>query len=225
MLSAVKNKLDYHDMMSMLVCDVNSKRYMINRCLSCPGIKPLLRYLKETIEPDFDLDDDITFKQWLTTDRTTLVTQQCNAEDFLQAVVEEIDNLTSHHYISKHQSQHLRRCKDELQLGLCIVILDFAENYSFVAQDVAQGFHWENTPATLHPFSVYYRAADGCIQTLSLCVISDHMKHDTVAVHAFQTVILEHLKQSIVDLKYVIYFRRIEEQGARGTRHPRREDR
>ena len=32
------------------------------------------------------------------------------------------------------------------------------------------------------------------------------MKHDTVVVHAFQTVILEHLKQSIVNLKYVIYF-------------------
>jgi hypothetical protein len=35
---------------------------------------------------------------------------------------------------------------------------DFAENYSFIVKDAAQGFHWENSQATLHPFLAYYRS-------------------------------------------------------------------
>ena len=32
----------------------------------------------------------------------------------------------------------------------------FRKNYSFVLQDAAQGFHWNNSQATLHPFIAYY---------------------------------------------------------------------
>ena len=46
--------------------------------------------------------------------------------------------------------------KFNLQPGVFQVIADFSENYSFVLQDEAQGFHWNNSQATLHPFVVYY---------------------------------------------------------------------
>ena len=36
--------------------------------------------------------------------------------------------------------------------NLIIVLLDFAENYSFDVQDAVQGFHWDTTLTTLHPF-------------------------------------------------------------------------
>ena len=34
-----------------------------------------------------------------------------------------------------------------------MIMLDFTENYSFVVQDEVQGFHWNNTHATLHPYT------------------------------------------------------------------------
>ena len=37
-----------------------------------------------------------------------------------------------------------------LQPGEIVVVGDFSENYSFVLQDAAQGFHWNNAQATLH---------------------------------------------------------------------------
>ena len=33
---------------------------------------------------------------------------------------------------------------------------DFSENYSFVLQDAAKSFHWNNSQATIHPFVAYY---------------------------------------------------------------------
>ena len=35
--------------------------------------------------------------------------------------------------------------------------MDFTENYGFAIQDAIQGFYWQNSQATLHPFAVYYR--------------------------------------------------------------------
>ena len=38
----------------------------------------------------------------------------------------------------------------------CIILIDFAENYSFLVQDAIQSFCWQNQQATLHPFAVYH---------------------------------------------------------------------
>jgi hypothetical protein len=45
----------------------------------------------------------------------------------------------------------LKELKCDLQSG------EFAKNYSFVLQDGAQGFHWNNIQATIHPFVIYIR--------------------------------------------------------------------
>lgn len=66
--------------------------------------------------------------------------------------------------------------KEILPLNQCIFICDFAENYSFVLQDAAQGFHWNNAQATLHPFVMYYME-DGKLQHLILVIISDCAWH------------------------------------------------
>jgi hypothetical protein len=41
--------------------------------------------------------------------------------------------------------------KSSLQGGEVIVLGNFPENYSFIIQDAAQGFHWNNQQATIHP--------------------------------------------------------------------------
>ena len=56
---------------------------------------------------------------------------------------------------------------------------DFAENYSFVIQDAVQGFHWNNTQATIHPFvAYYYDAVRGEVCFLNFVIISDSLTHD-----------------------------------------------
>ena len=60
--------------------------------------------------------------------------------------------------------------KLNLQPGVFQVIADFSENYSFVLQDEAQGFHWNNSQATLHPFVVYYTESSKLYQ-LSYVII------------------------------------------------------
>ena len=104
------------------------------------------------------------------------------------------------------QSSYFKKSKANLACGEIVVQADFSENYSFVLQDASQGFHWNNSQATIHPFMIYYRHSneDGHI---SFVMISECLQHDTIAVYAFQTKLIAFLKQALpFDLKKIIYF-------------------
>jgi hypothetical protein len=81
----------------------------------------------------------------------------------------------------------LKELKCNLQSGEFVVLCDFAENYSFVLQDEAQGFHWNNAPATIHPFVIYFKKSDALnTEHENLVIISDCLRHDSILVHTFQ---------------------------------------
>ena len=69
-----------------------------------------------------------------------------------------------------------------------------------------QDFHWSNDQVILHPFVCYYRRGTELVH-INLVVISDCLKHDTVAVHLFQRNLVKMLKNKInFDIKKLIYF-------------------
>ena len=68
-----------------------------------------------------------------------------------------------------------------------LVTADFYENYYFVLQDAAQGFHWNNSQATLHPFVANYADAGKMCQ-ISCVVVSDCLHHDITAVYFFENI-------------------------------------
>lgn len=84
-------------------------------------------------------------------------------------------------------------CKRHLTEETMIVLLDFAENYSFVVQDAIQGHQLHNSQATLHPFTIYHLKYN-TIARLSICVVSDCMQHHAITVHAFINLVLSYIK-------------------------------
>lgn len=141
------------------------------------------------------------------TDRTTIVTLQLPVSEFCENLAEMVDDLRQHHYIAKAQSSYLQYCKENLAHSEILVILDFAENYSFLIQDEVQGYHWDNSQSTLHPFVVYYKCNDS-VKSLSMCCISDHMQHNTTAVHVFLRHFVNNVKLQLAhrQIKKIIYF-------------------
>eukprot|EP00731_Ephydatia_muelleri_P014791 Em0008g511a len=113
--------------------------------------------------------------------------------------------LRKHDFIAKEQAAFLVE-KSSLQEGEIVVLGDFAENYSFVIQDAVQGFHWNNTQATIHPFvAYYYDAVRGEVCFLNFVIISDSLTHDSVAVHCFVKKLLTFLVTKLT-VKKVYYF-------------------
>ena len=70
---------------------------------------------------------------------------------------------------------------------------DFADNFSYVDEVEIQNFHWENKPATLHPYVAYCKLPDGTLEHCNICVVRDNREHSTVMVHAFLSTVIPHL--------------------------------
>ena len=206
LVAAIPQEKDYREVLNKMVCDLDNRECMLHYCNMCPGKDGLCKYLLDVFNANEDEPEDlITFKQWVQTDRTTLVTLQLPLQEFITKICSTFHELRHHHFIAKAQAKFLTNLKSNLPENAAVILLDFAENYSFVIQDAVQGHHWDNSQATLHPFVVYYK--DGSdIVTSSFCVISDSLKHDTVSVHAFITTLLNHMKTHNPQIQKVFYF-------------------
>ena len=118
----------------MIVCNRDSKECMVHRCNKCPGTEKAYKFIQNILNGDVedDLDFDITFMQWVTTDRSNLITQTLSADDFLCFLCQKPDSITAHSFIAKNQLQYLKKLKEELSQNEVMVQVDFAENHNFL---------------------------------------------------------------------------------------------
>ena len=212
MLSAIKLDRKSHELMKMMVCDCDSKECMVHRCQNCPGSVVLTDFLlQQLINEGDDYEDNengemIQFQQWTTVDRFQLVQQSLPVKEFVDVLVDKINDLTGHSYIAKAQAQYFKRCKEELADDSVIILVDFAENYKFIIQDEVQSYHWNQQSCTLHPVVLYFKA-DGILKSSSLCFISDDLNHDTSFVYKVMCLTMGYIKENIMaNVRKASYF-------------------
>ena len=140
----------YSHCLAKIICNPPQPDCYLQNCNSCPGITGLKEHLYALM--DDNMIDTIQYKQWVSTDRSTLETITKPAYEFVESFCEQLKPLLTHSFIAKQQSLFQMESKSYLQTGVFQVMADFSENYSFVLQDEAKGFHWNNSQATLHPF-------------------------------------------------------------------------
>ena len=87
---------------------------------------------------------------------TSLACFQSTVDEFIENATEMIYDFCYHHFIKDSQASYLQDWKENID-KTCIILMDLAENYSFIIEDAIQGFYWQNSQVTLHPFAVYYR--------------------------------------------------------------------
>ena len=193
----------YSHILARMMCNPPLPECHLGCCEICPGKEPI----KELLSTGFEEKeiDEIEYKQWTNTDRSKLETVVMSSDDFVEEFLDRLDQLKAHDFISKRQAMYLNHRKERLGDGEFVVIGDFSENYSFVVQDAAQSFHWNNSTATIHPFVYYYKQGDE-IKHGNFVLISEYNTHDTVAVHLFQKLLIQHLIESFTDVEHLCYF-------------------
>ena len=194
----------YHHCIARVICNPPLPECYLGACSVCPGIGMLKESLTTLL--DDNMIDNVTYKQWITVDRSTLETISNTPEEFVEAFCCKLEMLIPHSFIATQQTSFYSQCKSTLKPGELLVAADFSENYSFVLQDAAQGFHWNNAQATIHPFVIYYtHSGEEC--HLSYVIISDCLHHDTIAVNLFQRNLIDFLKKSLpCHVKKITYF-------------------
>lgn len=207
MVEKVPDVYNYRELIEKVVCSVDNSVCMLRKCTACPGKDGLVEYLEEVFYSNYggDPDDRMNYTCWVSTDRSNIEKHTCDLSAFIDTLADKVDKLTPHHHIARVQSAFLSSLKEKITHGEAIVIMDFAENYSFVVQDASQSFHWNNLQATLHPAVVYFRQND-TLQHKSIVVISDHMKHNNLAVYSIIDTIMPTIKSTVPELKHIHFF-------------------
>ncbi|CAM1301229.1 Uncharacterised protein r2_g1101 [Pycnogonum litorale] len=195
--------LNYRHCLAAIQCNPEQIKCHLGKCDQCPGTDELKNKLFFVY--DTKSVDEINYKQWSSTDRSTLSTTTDKFDDFLDNLCERLKNLRFHDFIASSQSQYLQKQKRELKYGEFLVILDFSENYAFIVQDAAQSFHWNNNQATIHPFVIYFNNGDD-IKNISFVIVSESLHHDVTAVHLFQSKFIQFLKNKFNEIQKIIYF-------------------
>ena len=183
--------LHYRHCLTAIQCNPPSIKCYLSKCKQYPGIAILNQKLLDIMEEK--MVDNIEYKQWTSTDRSTMETITQPVEEFIETFVKALKKLQYHDFIAKMQANYVSEAKENLGPNECLVFADFSENYSCVCQDAVQAFHWNKVQATIHPFLCYYRDGSGNVLSKCYLVISECTKHDTVAVHQFQRKLIDFL--------------------------------
>ena len=190
-------------MLKMAVCDDHNKDCMLQRCSLCPGFDNVKT---KTLNKFEDLNEEISYKQWVSVDRTELISQSLSISDYINLTITKLESLVHHHYIAHSQSSYLKLRKETMEENSALILMDFAENYVFHVQDEAQGYHWTHHSCTVHPVVCYNKNSDNELQHASLCFLSDESQHDVVMVYQIQAKTIQYLKSLMPNLKIVEYF-------------------
>ena len=204
-LLAAACQIDYKELMQLIVCDTTNKDCMVHRCSDCPGKGALISKLQQ-LECLVETSE-VKFRQWQSTDRTTLDTLTLPTDEFIELVGSKLDKLTTHSFIAKSQAQYLKHRKESIEFDTAIVLGDFSENYSFVVQDEVQGYHWNKDQCTLHPVVVYVKNQnDNSLKAHCLCFLSADLQHDTGFVYSLQQTLTSYIQEKFPSIKRLEYF-------------------
>ena len=190
-------------MLAMVVCDVQKMECMVHRCHKCPTYTALREYVELKFQ-GYDIEEDIAYSQWDSTNRNTLRTHTTPVDEFIELLVYHIDNLSKHSFIAKSQARYLKAWKEEIDEETCIILLDFAENYHFIVQGEVQGYHRNKDQCTLHPVGIYYKDQQNQLIHKSICVLSDDLDHDTSFVHDLQRLVCNFIEETLPQIKHIV---------------------
>ena len=100
LVDAMDLELIYKDLIKRIICNPESNKCMMHRYESCSGTENLKEFLDQELNEHED-DENFNNCQWDTTDRATLATITVSYEEYRETLIDVIDDLTRHSYITK----------------------------------------------------------------------------------------------------------------------------
>ena len=110
----------YKHLLAEITCNAGTMDCFLGNCSDCSPVAELRQHILDEIEDEGI--DEIYYKQWVTTDRSTLETMAADIESFCDRFSEKILQLKRHEFIADQQAKFLNHLKSELKHGEIIVL-------------------------------------------------------------------------------------------------------
>lgn len=191
--TAMKETICYFDLN-----DDKSLNCCKRNCREC-GVDSWVNKVINFDENDLEEDMETNFYQWKRIEGK--MKKELIVCDLLQAKEELISLLNPfalHVYTAQKQLAEFKFLKENLKVGHLIIHEDFAENFMLKQQGEIMAAHWNSTQVTLFTCIIYYRNNETLeLEHKNYVVVSDDINHTKHAVFAFNSAIIEDLKQTV----------------------------
>lgn len=128
----------YQHYIAQAVCNPPMPSCYLGICEQCPGCSSVQTLLQNLF--DDNMIDTVTSSSGFQWTGLVLETFSKTADEF-DFSCEKLLALMPHSFIAVQQSSYFGECKSHLKRDEVVVQVDFSENYAFILQDSAQGFH------------------------------------------------------------------------------------
>ena len=125
----LKDKLTSEKVLRKLVCPNPKDECWLSTCKDCEDNDSKLLEELNNILQSLEIES-VGFIQWEQIDRDFKKAYRLDAEKFAEAFVSSFHELKLHDFIAKEQARYCSNLKENLPLDTCLIIMDYAENYS-----------------------------------------------------------------------------------------------
>jgi len=209
-----------------MACLKKCKLLNTTKCKRCPKkLKHILHLSQETLEkkidfyqwryitkgtvcdPDDEVDEEVEDEKddekTMVKKHFTIVKVDGTVQQVVALLEDALETYPLHLFLAKWQQLQFKKAR--LRPGNDVLFIqDFAQNLLCVHQDEIQSAHWDHERVTIHPIIGVYECKS-CEEVVrsEFVVLSDDLKHDHHAVHAFQQAVEENLD---LDISHKITF-------------------
>lgn len=168
-----------NDLLKEICCELTNEICMLNNCNACEKHLENLLPLNSLAQTNTAM---IKWKPWKdVAGRPQLLVTEGSLLVALSLLEQQLPTYKFHCFVKANQEKYFKIRKDNLKDTEVLIQIDFAENFSLVAQDEIQSAHWSHQQVTLFTCVAWFQ---NC--TRSFVIISDELSHDKYAVFVFK---------------------------------------
>ena len=201
------------DVSAMTLCSFGNENNTprsecLNRkCKNC-GVHAISEHYKEVAKICREQQKEINWYNWEYVDVSkgeakkrimSCVSKSTSVDHFLTEYENTMSVYSSHIFRANWQHEQMNVCQENLKEGQVMMVMDFSENYKCGFQNEPSSAYFEQNMVTIHPIMCYMRENvqnENLLIKHAIICITDDLKHDGMAVSAFENKALTILGSS-----------------------------
>ena len=179
-------------------CDPNSEACMSDNCDTCSDAKLFDQSFTNQVT------EEPVFKWYQWQDENGYLQKapkEGSTTDAFDDLASQLPKFFWHSFIKDKQAASYGRSKlmaMESESDMCLLQMDFAENFTCLWQNEIQSAHWRQRQVSIYTVMVYHRE-----HTWSCVIVSDYREHGKCAVSAFTSQVLDVIKTEFPTVKVI----------------------
>lgn len=180
-----------------IICEEPTENCWLSKCSVC--MDSIRHKLDAVLEKDAPAQ--VKWEIWKDEGKLIKATEEGTSHDLAEYIATNTPQFLKHSYIKRsqagsYQEQREKASSSSFNKKSALMQVDFSENFTCIAQDEIQSFHWVQPQVSLFTVSLWYSGKQHPI-----VIVSDNLDHSKNTIIPYIDKILKEIPNSIEEVK------------------------